>query len=547
MPNIQGYEAPSGLGLTPTEIGVESTAAAGRRLGAYGNQIAEAKSQTGRLIGSAISDAGKVAVDYEDHREISAGAATGTQLFDSLTQSKDAAIKDIDPNDPLYGQKVDAAVKQWREEKLQPALDKFSQGFNTEKSQAWAQQFVDKTRDHMFVSSAADITSAAKIGITNSIRTIANTASNTAVQDPSSVPTQLDLVEHSIDGLVASSPVKGIASAAIKSEVLEKTREQIVKSGAVGAIQKSNDPERTAAEWTAKYPQYINGQEAIQLAGNARQQIRANNYDIEQNRRRDKEIATDKSNNASDQYLIDIRSKDPRLASDPTAKKVLNDPNLLRKDKNNLLNYIRTINQPETEARVSQDTFVGLLRDLRKPDADPDQVMQKAWDARAPADEKTPSTLSEKDFNQFRAEVVARKTPEGAALEHDRNLFFKQYTGSIAGNTYNAQLGDPKIYNAETDARRMETMLKQKGLDPHLAYDPSSEYFLGRPERIAKWAGGMQQDLATRAEAPAKTAQPEVPFSLRGIADLSRNKKTGQYRDNVSGKVYAADGSEIKQ
>jgi hypothetical protein len=127
-----------------------------------------------------------------------------------------------------------------------------------------------------------------------------------------------------------------------------------------------------------------------------------------------------------------------------------------------------------------------------------DKVMQKAWDARL-MDPGKPGSLSEKDFNQFRQEVVARKTPEGAALEHDRASFFKNYGTAIAGATYTPAIGDPKIYNAEMDARRMEAALKAKGVDPHLAYDPSSEYFLGKPQRLQKWQSSMQQDLSTMA------------------------------------------------
>src|SRR6185312_2431505 len=213
------------------------------------------------------------------------------------------------------------------------------------------------------------------------------------------------------------------------------------------------------------------------------------------------------------------------------------------------LNYVDRQLKPETESRLSQQTFVGLLRDMRAPDANVDRVMQKAWDARL-MDPGKPGSMSEHDFNQFRAEVVARKTPEGAAIEHDRAQFFRQYAGTIAGSGYDPQAGSPKIYNAEMDARRMEGMLRSKGLDPHLAYDPASEYFLGRNERLAKWQQSMQMDLQTRAEAssqaPGQPARPEVPFELRGIASLSRNKTTGQYRDNTSGKIYDASGKEVK-
>ena len=49
------------------------------------------------------------------------------------------------------------------------------------------------------------------------------------------------------------------------------------------------------------------------------------------------------------------------------------------------------------------------------------------------------------------------------------------------------------------DARRVENDLKRKGLDPHLAYDPASPYFLGDPKRIAKWSSSMQQDCKPAA------------------------------------------------
>jgi hypothetical protein len=162
-----------------------------------------------------------------------------------------------------------------------------------------------------------------------------------------------------------------------------------------------------------------------------------------------------------------------------------------------------------------------------------------------------PGSMTEHDFNQFREEVVARKTPEGAALERDRASFFKNYGQAIAGSSYTPAVGDPKVYNAEMDARRMEGMLRSKGLDPHLAYDPSSEYFLGKPERIAKWAQSMQMDLQTRAEQPAavagKPTTPTVPPSLRGIAALSHNKDWTLFRDDTTGKVYNAQGDEVKR
>lgn len=274
MPKIEEFN-PGNLALRPSELGVDATAAAARRIGGAYNQAAAAKEQTGHLLGSGIASAGEAAVAIEDLREISTGAAKGVELFAGLVDSKDQAIKGIDPNDPAYGQKVDAAVKQWREQQLEPALDQFSQGFNTQKSQAWAEHFVDQTRTHMRRESTSDVSNAAAIGVKNSVKGIINQASNTALQNPSSIDSLLDLVDHSIGGIVGSSPVKGVAGAQMRTGIAEQAKEKIVKDGAMGAILQSSDPEATAADFIKRYPKYINGDEALQLGRAAAVQNRS--------------------------------------------------------------------------------------------------------------------------------------------------------------------------------------------------------------------------------------------------------------------------------
>ena len=548
MANIREQSAPAGLGLNPTEIGINATAAAARRIGSSYREAADAYGDLGQRIGSTIREVGDIAVKYEDHREISAGAANFAKLQDNLTQQWNETAKTADPNDPSVAAK-------FREKVLEPALDDFKSGFNTERSQAFGEQKVEALRTHMFEKTSADMSTLAGIAVRKNIGDATTSMSNTALTDPSSVPTLLGQVDHTIQGVVGSSPtLRATDAARVSSEVSDATKKAIVHSGAIGAIQKSGNPEATAEEWIKKYPDYISGADAKSLASNARQQIRARNYDEQQNKRRDKEIATEASNEATNKYLIDIRSKDPKFMNDPTAVKILNDDTLTKTDKNNLLNYVDRTLKPETNSRISQQTFVGLLRDLRDPDADPDKVMQKAWDARL-TDPGKPGSITEHDFNQMRAEIVARKTPEGQALERDRGQFFKQYAGAIAGRTYDPATGSPKLYAAEVDARRVEADLRKKGLDPHLAYDPNSDYFIGKPARLAKYQGSMQSDLETRATEPAAArppvtnpdARPEPPYDLRGIAALSYSKSRNMWRDDASGKLYDANGKEVGQ
>lgn len=516
MPNVHEFNAPDSLGLRPSSVGTEAAAAAGRRIGGFYNQAADALTNVGARAGSAIRDAGDVAVSHMDHEQITQGAAKGTEVFDNLINSKDDLIKSIDPNDPAYGTKVEGAIKQWREDTLAPTLDKFREGFSTEKSQAWAEHFIGTTREHMFTHTTADIMTAAGIGVTNSIRNTANIASNTALNHPETVEDQLGLVEHSINGIVESSPMKGVAGAKVRSDVLERTKEQIVKAGAIGAIQKADDPEAAAASWVSKYPQYINGAEATQLASNARQQIRARNADFESNRRRDKEIAQDKSTDQANQYIIDIRSKDPKIANDPTGVKILNDPTLTKADKNNLLNLIDRQLKPETVKNISEQTAAGLMRDLHDPNADTDKVMEAAWQARL-KDPGKPGSMDETHFNSIRKEIIDRKTPEGAAIAQDRALFLKRYELQIDtsrdvvnGNAVPSPLGQANMLRAETDMRRRETELRKAGQDPHSLYDPNSPNFFGKPENIAKYQPTMQEknEYANRLKATEAVKQP---------------------------------------
>lgn len=269
MPNIKEYEAPA-LGLQPSDRGAASFAAVGRRAGAFYSQAAGSIAGAGARLGSGIASVGDAAVAYMDHREISAGTAKSAQLFDSLTQSWNETAQKADPNDPSVANK-------WREEVLGPALDKFQEGFNTERSQTWALHRTDQIREHLFTKTAADMSSLAGIAVSNNIKETANVYSNTAVNDPSSVQSILDHVDHDIEGIVSSSPtLKGTDRAKVTLEVAQKTKEAIVRAGAFGDIQKSDDPEAAAARWAKQYPQYINGQEALQLGKAAKTQARVN-------------------------------------------------------------------------------------------------------------------------------------------------------------------------------------------------------------------------------------------------------------------------------
>jgi len=543
--------------ITPTDRGTEARVQEGRRIGGAYNQVAESLRDTGhrlgQQIGAAVQDAGNVAVQYQTHREIGQGVGSYALLQDSLITQWNDIAKNADPNDPTVRQK-------FIEGTLTPGLQKWGDAFQTEGGQKWAQERQRALLDHMYEKTAADMGTLAGQAVSNNLRTYGNTASNTAMRDPSSVPHLLGETDASVGALVDSSPnLKGAAAGRARTEIAEKQKEAIVKAGAIGAIQASSDPEKTADEWTRKYPQYISGEEARVLASNARQQIRARDYDQKAAEHYKKQADIERSNDKTNDYLIKLTQGNPKF-DDPVAQDILNDRDLTKQDKRNLLNFRDRELKPETSARQSQATFTDLLRQLRAPDVDARELEQKAWDARL-TDAGKPGSLSQPDFDRFRKELLDRKTPDGAALAHDRDEFFKRHNATIdpmrdkTTGAGGSAIGDQKIYQAEQAARQQEAMLKAKGQDPHSLYDPASPNFFGK--QISRFRPTLQEEADFAAQlkkdqgpTAVKQTEPSGPGFLQRWFGSSTNEPTSPAippaDERERGRIYETPRGKLK-
>ena len=139
MPNIREFNAPGDLGLRPDDRAAEATANSGRRIAALYSEAGDAKASIGRSAASAIRDVGDVAVKYAEHREISQGAATAATTLSNLDAKWNEMIKTADPNDPSVAAK-------FREEVLEPTLEKLGSAPMTEGGQKFAEANVEKFR-----------------------------------------------------------------------------------------------------------------------------------------------------------------------------------------------------------------------------------------------------------------------------------------------------------------------------------------------------------------------------------------------------------------
>src|SRR5262249_38094643 len=276
MPKIATYEAPQGLGLKPSETGIESTAAAARRLQGDYSEAATAQEATGRRLASAVEQAGDMAVKFIDHQQISHGAVALAGLIQQKTKEWDDASKASDPNDPTTAQR-------FLDQNLEPALQQFKSGFLTERGQQWAEQHIESFRSHMYNKTSADMATNAGIAAVNNHRQTVNGLAAAVYNDPSSLDFSLRTLEGSVGASVDSSPtLKGTAAARIKTELLQKGKEEIIKSAVTGMI--ARDPNVDLSEIEKKYPGYISGPEMRQFQKQAQAQAK-------QNEIRDRQIA----------------------------------------------------------------------------------------------------------------------------------------------------------------------------------------------------------------------------------------------------------------
>lgn len=540
MANIREASAPGDLGLRPDDRASDALANSGRRIAALYGEAGDAINDTGRRVASAGMDVATVAEKYMEHREISQGAAESSKTLTNLDQQWNDRVKNADPNDPSVAAK-------FKEEVVDPTLDKLNSSFMTEGGQKYAESTVERFRSHFDEKTAADMSRLAREAVSQNIETLKNQLSNMAISDPTSLKTSLGMVEHSVGAMVDSSPnLKGVDAASIKLQLVGDTQKAIVKAAAIGAI--NENPEAGLKQFSSpEYSKYISGAELKTLESQANAVKRAarieENYALQTQKMQKQDVSDDREG----KYLQKMTSDDPRERAGFTPKAVAGDFDLTREARERLISMADRATKPETDAKISKQTSVELFNKIRADDnADPVKLKNMV------DDQYSAGNLSWGDRTNLMKEVEDRKTPEGLALAQDRAQFFKQYAGAIANQTigasgkmevYDPQMGSPKLYAAERDARRVEQDLKSKGLDPHLAYDPSSEYFIGK--MVPKWRGSMQGDLTSRAETPAKT-DTGVPPNLMGIASLSFSKARNLYRDDTSGKLYRPDGTEVK-
>lgn len=528
MAEIAQFEAKN-VDLRPSEIGVEATAAAARRIGA-------SYRQAGANLGGGLAAIGQVADDYATHQDISHGLVAKAGLIADFTQKWNETAKNADPNDPTV-------AKKFLNEVVQPSLDKFQGSFATSKGQQWAEGQSATMLDHFFQKTSADMsTLAGQAAVTNSVRQI-NTYATIASNDPSSLKFAMDNWKQAVEAISTTAPnLTPEAAGRVKTELLQRGLEQIVKSGIQAAIEKNPDAGLKLSKDPELAP-YIKPDEVRQFENYTRQMARVNASEDRAARvQRDYEAKNEFNRQANELEISTMPEQagdPPQLPKDYYDKvKALSklpgaslEPGRIKTMVENGERITARLDKAEPLGPVSHQTTIDLLNRIRA--TDPSRLTSNDDIYKAYADGK----LNNTDFKFLQQEYQQMRTPEGQALAQDRARFFKQYAGTIAGRSYDPVTGSPKLYAAEMDARRREHDLQAKGEDPHQLYDPASPNFLGKPATLSKYQGSMQEDLDAKAAAATRntnmTAQKAEVVSSEKI-EVAPSDPT----QRVAGRAY---------
>jgi hypothetical protein len=499
---------------------VEATAQAARRIGAFSNQTALTTERLGQAAGGAVRDAGDAAVAYEDHRQISSGAAVGAKGLDGLTQDWNNTVKNADPNDPSVAAK-------FREEKLEPWLNNFRENFTTQRSQQWAEHFVDQTRQHFFAKTSADMSTLAGDAVVVNTAQTKNSLANAVYGDWSAVDHALDTWEHSFEGIKTSSPTLGVNQYGKLDKAKLEGAQQIVKAGLMG-LAKANPDAADAVIASGKYSKFINPAEDNQISNYARLIRSAQERDARSAAHDQKLMDQGAAMDRSNEYLNKFINPETGEYSFPKnfRQTVLTDPVMQKYPAatRQLLSEYDQIQSGKGNtklAQISQETTRQLIADMRSGKMAGNGAIYDALDQ---------GKLTRTDFDFVMKQFDQARTPAGEQLSKDRADFVKRYAPSIDLGMelgIHSALGAQKMYQAERDMWRQEQDLRAQGKDPHDLYNPSSPNFFGRPDNLSKYRVTMddamkyQKEQNEAAKAPP-AANNNAPPIIRSKAEFDK-------------------------
>lgn len=366
MPEIKEYTA--GAAITPTETGIESTAAAARRGGQFFNQIAASKEQIGHEADQTIKGVGETALQYLDFQQVNAASAKFSKYqADKVEQWNSLMRGTKDPNQAHF------LGKQFTDE-MEPELQDFIKGMGTQRSREWMETHADNFRQHMQLKTTADTANMAKDAVSVNAMETANNLSNLLRKDPvrSTLDFSIAQFDDALDAQLRHSGVNAEAAGNIRTTYREKMIENMVKSAAVGHIEMTNG--ESLPEWLddPKYSKYVNPAELTALQRQARYYQRGIEGENRANRTFEKQEVDRKSSEKAEEYRHSLYDEDGNFKADPKfISKINRDDSLKWSDRNALRTMYSNVTKNGARETDTPGLVSELLSRVRLPDDNP--------------------------------------------------------------------------------------------------------------------------------------------------------------------------------
>lgn len=482
MPTIRVPEIEQ-LRITPNDRAGNAEVTAARRISQNFNEAGAATELFGQKLGGAVASAGEAYVKFQEHKEISQGAAVYAQMLAGKTSEWNKAAREADPNDPTV-------ALRFVEQSLNPALDKFRDAFRTEGGRKWAESRVDSLRNHMTELTAADMSRMAGSAAARNVDQMVNALSVTVKEDPSALRMSMETLRTSIDALATTNPnLRGPQAMQFKQEVTQKGMELLVKAAVFGAIQTNPDAGMKLAEDPELAP-YLNGMEVKQFEAYARQQVRMANAEQRAQQMWEKQQKQDLSDETSVAIIKDLTSEKPTITRQKL-NELYDAGKLTPQGYKNMGLYLERLTKEETPARISQQTWQEMVPRIFAEEGDPTKITS------IDAIMKELPNLTKSDFNDLVDKLQAARNPLGQKLGRAMEDFFNGYKASITKSTLGLVdgEGDKRFYAFRKEIESKVERTKASGLDPHVLFDPSHPEFVGRPERVNRYIAPLDQKL----------------------------------------------------
>src|SRR5262249_8190070 len=382
----------------------------------------------------------------------------------------------------------------------------FKKGFLTERGQQWAEQHIESFRSHMYNKTSADMATNAGIAAVNNHRQTVNGLAAAVYNDPSSLDFSLKTLEGSVGATIDSSPtLKGTAATKLKSDLLQKGKEDIVKSAVMGMI--ARDPNVDLSEIEKKYPGLITGPEMRQFQKAAQTQERANRLQQVTIDRYERQQADLRVHAAMNKIMTDHTIVDPITGQVTIGPKFI--PSVMDMVRQNAdapsaattgkvwVDWAQVQLNKESAPRSNPNVRQNLIDRMNAPDRPTTEIEIRQAEVN--------HQLSRTDAQELLGlEKAHRERPEGESIRRRREEFFKGIQPMVYSkmdvDVEPSRLGVQRFYEMQMDARKKEEELRRAGKDPMSVYDPASPEYFGLPERVARYHVSMQEDAKYRRE-----------------------------------------------